>query len=94
LDNIAQNLLFIQPALKNQGGNMIAELRVIGMHCASCVALIKMNLGELKGISEVSGEFEKENIKVAFDEKLIGVKEIVQGIEQGEYKVVKQSARK
>ncbi|VVB75242.1 putative copper-exporting P-type ATPase A [uncultured archaeon] len=80
--------------LENHGGNMIAEFKVTGMHCNSCMALIKMNLGELKGISEVSGDFGKGNVKVVFDEKLTEVNEIVRRIEQDGYKVVKQSARK
>jgi len=66
---------------------MITEFKVGGMHCNSCVALIKMSVNELEGITDVSGDQGKGFIRVSFDESQAKVKEIVKKIEQEGYKV-------
>jgi len=68
---------------------MIKELNVKGMHCKSCVALIKMGLEDLGGVNKVEGDFEKGRVLVDFDEKKITLKEISSKIEEDGYKVVK-----
>jgi copper chaperone CopZ len=73
---------------------MIAEFKVTGMHCNSCLSLIKMSVQELEGIADVSGDQDKGIVKVVFDEKTASVKDIVKKVEQEGYKVVKQATRK
>jgi len=68
---------------------MITEFKVNGMHCNSCVALIKMELVENKGVKEVKGNFQKGTINVNFDEKRTTIKELANGIEKTGYKILK-----
>ncbi|MFH1588384.1 MAG: heavy-metal-associated domain-containing protein [Candidatus Diapherotrites archaeon] len=69
------------------------ELKVKGMHCNSCVSLIKMDLEELKGILSVSGDFKKEIIEVVFDEKILSINEIIEKIEKTGYTVKDNKSR-
>ncbi|MBS3061069.1 MAG: heavy-metal-associated domain-containing protein [Candidatus Diapherotrites archaeon] len=67
---------------------------VSGMHCKSCIAVIKMNVGDLNGISEVSGDPDKGWVSVGFDEKKTRVEDIVKKIEQDGYKVTRFEEKK
>ncbi len=64
------------------------EFSVSGMHCKSCLMLVKINLKELEGVKDVSGSWEKGSVQVAFDEGKASIKEIMKKIEQEGYKVV------
>jgi copper chaperone CopZ len=68
---------------------VIAEFRVDGMHCESCVSLIRMNLSELEGIRTVSGDHSKGIIRVETDGNA-DWQRIVQKIEQDGYKVISE----
>ncbi|MDD5148605.1 MAG: heavy-metal-associated domain-containing protein [Candidatus ainarchaeum sp.] len=72
---------------------MIAEFKISGIHCNSCVSLIKMSIEELKGINEVAAGREKNSIRVDFDETETNIQEITKKIETGNYKVVSQSKK-
>lgn len=68
----------------------LTEFKVEGIHCPSCIALIKMGLSDLKGVEEVKGNEKQKTVQVKFDEKKTNEKEISKIIEQeGEYTVVK-----
>jgi len=71
----------------------MAEFKVSGMHCNSCVSLVKMNLEDLDGVSKIDAD-EKGNVKVNFDEIKADVKEIVKKIELDGYKVVNYKMKK
>lgn len=66
---------------------MITEFSVSGMHCNSCLALIKMSVQELEGIIDVTGSQENNTVRVSYNEKEVDVKDIVKKIEQEGYKV-------
>jgi copper chaperone CopZ len=68
---------------------MKMEYQVNGMHCDSCIALIKMELGEIIGIKKVSGDYRKGKVIVEYDEKKTNVNEIARVIEKSGYKVEK-----
>jgi len=68
--------------------NKAVAFTVSGMHCNSCIMLIKMGLQELDGVKEVSGNWEKGKVQVAFDERKASIKQIMKKIEQEGYKVV------
>ncbi|MBI2357049.1 copper-translocating P-type ATPase [Candidatus Dojkabacteria bacterium] len=62
---------------------------VIGMHCASCKALIEDSVGELKGVQSAMVNFAAEKLSVEYDEKntsLESIKEAVSSV--GSYKLV------
>lgn len=43
-------------------------LTTTGMHCQSCVKLVKMSVGELDGVSEVDVDLESGRTTVVHDE--------------------------
>jgi len=46
------------------------ELNIKGMHCKSCVVLIKDALTEHKGVKDAEVDFKKGKATVSYDEKL------------------------
>jgi len=53
------------------------ELDIKGMHCNSCVMLIKDALDETKGVKESKVDLKKNNAVVSYDEKAVTEKEII-----------------
>ena len=73
---------------------MKAEFKISGIHCKSCIALIKMNIEELSGIKSVEKGSKEDLLRVDFDDKKVNVKDIISKIESDEYKVVSHSEKK
>jgi len=44
------------------------QLKVDGMHCASCALLIEEELEELDGVAEAKASFRKQQARVVFDD--------------------------
>jgi len=66
---------------------MKAELKISGIHCKSCIALIKMNINELKGIKKIENKNGNDTITVEFNDKETKTREIIKSIEKDGYKV-------
>jgi Cu+-exporting ATPase len=73
---------------------MITEFKVGGIHCASCIKIIKMNLEEIKGIISIEGNEKTGLFTIKYNEKLTNAKEIAKKIEQDGYKVLRQENKK
>ncbi|MGV8172395.1 MAG: heavy-metal-associated domain-containing protein [Candidatus Woesearchaeota archaeon] len=65
------------------------ELKIRGMHCKSCVMLVKEVLTEIKGVKEATIDLEKGKASISYDEKLVKEKQLVDAIEKEGYKVLK-----
>jgi len=65
------------------------ELNIKGMHCNSCVMLIKDALSETKGVKESDVDLRRAKATVSFDEKLTNEKHLISAIEKEGYKVTK-----
>ena len=61
------------------------ELNIKGMHCNSCVMLIKDALDETKGVSDAKVDLKKNNAVVSFDEKAVTEKQIIEIIKKEGY---------
>jgi copper chaperone CopZ len=72
---------------------MKEEFKISGIHCNSCISLIKMNIEELDGIKEIKGDEKANTVLVNFDEKITNEKEIIKKIEIDGYKVVAKSKK-
>jgi Cu+-exporting ATPase len=60
---------------------------VIGIHCASCKALIEKMVGRLDGITYVNVNFGTEKMTVEYDEGKVGVSDIQKAVSKaGSYK--------
>ncbi len=51
-------------------------IKVEGMHCPSCVALLENDVEELNGIVNVSASLENGTLEVEFDENTVSVQQI------------------
>lgn len=51
-------------------------LKIIGMHCRSCEAIIKEGLEELAGVRRAEPALLQGNVVVSFDEEKVSVPEI------------------
>src|SRR5437868_1589595 len=57
------------------------ELRVEGMHCASCVNRIEKAIGGVPGVESASVNLATREARVRFDPARAGVREITQAVE-------------
>ncbi len=66
-------------------GGATAELRVEGMHCGSCVALIEEALHEQSGVTTASVDLESARAVVAYDPALVGPDQLCAAIAEAGY---------
>lgn len=59
---------------------MKTELKIEGMHCNSCSALIKEELEDLQGISAADVSLNEKRAVVEFDENLVKTETIIETI--------------
>lgn len=65
-----------------------AEYDVLGMHCVSCSTAISKILSKTKGITDVEVVLSESKIHVAYDEKLVDDKKIVEQVGRLGYRAV------
>ncbi|MFA4930321.1 MAG: heavy metal-associated domain-containing protein, partial [Patescibacteria group bacterium] len=63
----------------------ILKLKISGMHCESCEKLIKSELEELAGISQINIVAKAGTGEIEYDDQLVKPKEIVDGIGRAGY---------
>ncbi len=63
------------------------KFKLQGLHCEACVKLVKMDLGEIPGVSEVSVDLASGEGTITADRE-VGVSEIEQALAGSEYKVI------
>ncbi len=61
------------------------ELRVEGMHCASCEKLIREGLGELAGVEVVALDHASDSGSVLYDDSLTDSEKVLAGISEAGY---------
>ncbi|MCF7834916.1 heavy metal translocating P-type ATPase [Candidatus Gracilibacteria bacterium] len=66
------------------------NLKISGMHCASCSLLIERGLGDKQGIKNISVNLASNSANVFYDENIIDLKEISKEINKLGYKVVQE----
>lgn len=63
-------------------------LNVNGMSCMHCVNSIKTALGDIKGITDVNIDLEKQTVAVEYEENSVSKDKIKEMIEEQGYDVV------
>jgi len=63
-------------------------IKVKGMHCKSCEALIKDSLEETQGIKTADVSYKENSVKVEFDEKKVSEDKIKSIIKAEGYEVI------
>ncbi|MCR4437191.1 MAG: sulfite exporter TauE/SafE family protein [Clostridiales bacterium] len=62
-------------------------LQIAGMTCTSCEMRIENRLKKIEGVVEVKAIYSSSNVYVTYDANVVGLNEIVDAIEQLDYKV-------
>jgi P-type Cu+ transporter len=65
-----------------------AELKISGMHCATCAINIEESLGQLKDVSKVQVNFGTDTAHVEFDPKTVSLTELEKAVKTAGYDVV------
>lgn len=60
----------------------LVDLKVFGMTCASCVATIERDLNRHPGVISCSVNLMTESAKIEYDRQIVGVRDLVERIEQ------------
>lgn len=58
---------------------------VAGMHCASCVALIRDEVGELDGVESVDVDLERGRMTVRYDDARVPEARILEAVGEAGY---------
>lgn len=69
---------------------MKLNLKISGMHCASCVKMIKMELEDQSGVSNVGVDFDSARASLEFEPGEISVEEIKNKIKSLGYGATKE----
>jgi len=62
------------------------ELKISGMHCASCALIIEKSLKKTDGINSAIVNYGTEKATVEYDQKRINIKKIIKAVEKSGYK--------
>lgn len=65
-----------------------AEIRTEGMSCVHCENTIKIEVGKIDGVKDVSANYKANIAKVTFDTDKTDINEIEKAITEWGYKVV------
>ena len=61
------------------------KFRIIDMHCSNCAITIESLEDDLVGVKSISASYQKGQMVVEFDERLIRAEEIVEAVKQKGY---------
>ena len=68
---------------------------IVGLHCASCKALLERIVGKLTGVESVNVNFAAEKMTVLYDEKKISLRDIKNAVKgAGSYELIDNSEHK
>ena len=63
------------------------EIAITGMTCTGCEEHVKLEIGNLPGISKLEVSYEQGNAVVSFDESKTGIEEVKTAVDRTGYKV-------
>ncbi|MFA5268660.1 MAG: heavy metal translocating P-type ATPase [Methanoregula sp.] len=67
-----------------------AELKITGMHCATCAVSIEESLSKIKDVESAQVNFGTDSAHVEFDPKKVSIGEIEKAVKEAGYDVVNQ----
>ena len=72
----------------------LVKLKIDGMHCASCETLIKEELGEMRGVSDIKVDAKLGEGSVIIDTDTTSVNDLLVAVEKAGYKAVADELKK
>ena len=82
------SLAFLTPSVIAAGEKEKTVLKVKGMHCASCVSMVRKSVKKVDGVEEASVSIETGEVTVVYDPAKKPVESVVKAIHKMGYKVV------
>jgi copper chaperone CopZ len=70
---------------QNVAADQLAVIRVGGMHCHKCEALIQRKLGQIPGVHEAEVDFNSGQASVLFNRAQANVEQLLQTIRDAGY---------
>ncbi|KKQ67333.1 MAG: Heavy metal binding protein [Candidatus Daviesbacteria bacterium GW2011_GWA2_38_24] len=61
------------------------KLKIVDMHCSSCVMSIDMDLEDQKGVKSVNTSYTKQETEVEFDEDQVNIQQLMETIKKTGY---------
>ncbi|HLD30889.1 MAG TPA: heavy-metal-associated domain-containing protein, partial [Patescibacteria group bacterium] len=62
---------------------------IMGLHCASCKALLEKIVGKLEGVKSVNVNFATEKMTVLYDEEIVSLRDIKNAVKSaGNYELI------
>jgi len=68
--------------------NTKAELKISGMHCATCAVTIEESLSRIKDVSKAQVNFGTDTAHVEFDPGTVTIAQLEKGVRDAGYEVV------
>jgi Cu+-exporting ATPase len=78
------------PEPEERAGKKKAELKITGMHCATCAVTIEESLGKLREVEKAQVNFATDSARVEFDPGKVSLREIEKAVKEAGYDVVNQ----
>jgi Cu+-exporting ATPase len=69
-----------------------AEIKIAGMHCASCALNVEKSLNKLEGVAKAQVNFGTEKATVEYDANKVELQELEDTVEEAGYGVVNEKA--
>ena len=63
------------------------EVKVVGMHCPSCVRAVELSLEDLDGVTEAKADLDKNNVAIELDPEKVSDVDIEKAVEEAGFKV-------
>lgn len=63
------------------------EVKVVGMHCPSCVNAVELSLTDVDGIDSAKASLEDNNVIIDYDSSKVSDKDIADAVEEAGFKV-------
>ena len=80
---IVKNMEAINMALKKK------EIKVVGMHCPSCVTAVQLSLTDVDGIVDAKADLKSGITKITLDTNLVSEDDIKEAVEEAGFNVGK-----
>ena len=79
--------------VKNMEANNMAlkkkEIKVVGMHCPSCVTAVQLSLTDVDGIVDAKADLKSGITKITLDTNLVSEDDIKEAVEEAGFNVGK-----
>ncbi len=63
------------------------KIKVVGMHCPSCVAAVELSLTDIDGVDEAKADLESGSVAITLDAEKVSDDDIVEAVEEAGFKV-------